>query len=142
PSHAAPGICTPSLRDALPIWADVEGGDRLRIALVTETFLPKVDGVVTRLVATLEALERLGHEVLVLAPPGAPDTSAGARVVAASGLPFPRYPEHTIALPFNRHSRDVEDFAPHVAHVVNTVPFGTWCAFIARRQLGTASYRD
>lgn len=121
-------------RAALASRADVEGGDRLRIALVTETFLPKVDGVVTRLVATLEALERLGHEVLVLAPPGAPDTSAGARVVAASGLPFPWYPEHTIALPSNRLSREIEDFAPHVVHVVNPVLFGTWGAFIARRR--------
>ena len=121
-------------RATLASQADVEGGDRLRIALVTETFLPKVDGVVTRLVATLEALGRLGHDVLVLAPPGAPDTSAGARVVAASGLPFPWYPEHTIALPSNRLSREIEDFAPHVVHVVNPVFFGTWGAFIARRR--------
>src|SRR5690606_24740071 len=82
--------------------AATAAGDRLRVALITETFLPKVDGVVTRLVATLHALERLGHEVLVLAPPGAPGSSAGARVVAASGLPFPWYPEHTIALPSAR----------------------------------------
>lgn len=121
-------------RAALASEADAEGRDRLRIALVTETFLPKVDGVVTRLVATLQALERLGHEVLVLAPPGAPDSSAGARVVAASGLPFPWYPEHTIALPSARLGREIDAFAPDVVHVVNPVLFGTWGAFVARRR--------
>lgn len=121
-------------RPASASEADAEGRDRLRIALVTETFLPKVDGVVTRLVATLQALERLGHEVLVLAPPGAPDSSAGARVVAASGLPFPWYPEHTIALPSARLGREIDAFAPDVVHVVNPVLFGTWGAFVARRR--------
>ncbi len=114
--------------------AATAAGDRLRVALITETFLPKVDGVVTRLVATLHALERLGHEVLVLAPPGAPGSSAGARVVAASGLPFPWYPEHTIALPSARLGREIDRFRPDVVHVVNPVLFGTWGAFVARRR--------
>ena len=113
---------------------DPAGRDGLRVALVTETFLPKVDGVVTRLVATLHALERLGHEVLVLAPPGAPDTSAGARVVAAGGLPFPWYPEHTIALPSARLGREIDAFGPDLVHVVNPVLFGTWGAIVARRR--------
>jgi len=106
----------------------------LRIALVTETFLPKVDGVVTRLVATLRALEELGHEVLVLAPPGAPEEWEGARVVAAGGLPFPWYPEHTFAVPSSRLAREVDAFAPDVVHVVNPVLFGTWGAVHARRR--------
>ncbi len=106
----------------------------LRIALVTETFLPKVDGVVTRLVATLAALEELGHEVLVLAPPGAPERCGETRVVAAGGLPFPWYPEHTFALPSSRLAREIDGFAPHVVHVVNPVLFGTWGAMHARRR--------
>lgn len=121
--------------ETAPVGPDLApGDDRLRIALVTETFLPKVDGVVTRLVATLEALERLGHEVLVLAPPGAPDSTAGARVVPASGVPFPWYPEHTVALPSGRLSREIDAFRPDVVHVVNPVLFGTWGAFAARRR--------
>ena len=104
------------------------------MAIVTETFLPKVDGVVTRLVATLRALEELGHEVLVLAPPGAPEEWEGARVVAAGGLPFPWYPEHTFAVPSSRLAREVDAFAPDVVHVVNPVLFGTWGAVHARRR--------
>jgi glycosyltransferase involved in cell wall biosynthesis len=104
----------------------------VRIAFVTETFLPKVDGVVTRLVRTLEALADLGHEALVLAPPRAPRTYAGHRVVAAAGVPFPWYPELTVALPRPGLGRILDAFAPDIVHVVNPVLFGGWGAFAAR----------
>lgn len=105
----------------------------LKIALVSETFLPKVDGVVTRLVATLEALEAMGHEVLVLAPPRAPDSLAGHRVVSAPGLPFPWYPELSFAMPSARLAGEITRFSPDVVHVVNPVFFGSWGAVMARR---------
>src|SRR5690606_18856200 len=123
----APRTLTPDARPP-------SDGGRLRVALVTETFLPKVDGVVTRLVATLEALARQGHEVLVLAPPGAPKELAGHRVLAAPGVPFPWYPEHTAARPAPALARAVTAFAPDVVHVVNPVFFGAWGAWLARRR--------
>ena len=43
---------------------DVAEPDRpLRIAIVTETFLPKIDGIVTRLCHTLRHLRAMGHTV-------------------------------------------------------------------------------
>lgn len=105
----------------------------MRLVWVSETFLPKVDGVVTRLTATLEALARAGHEVLLLAPPGAPSSFAGHRVLAAPGLPFPWYPEHRVALPSRSLARAVAEFAPDVVHVVNPILFGSWGAVVARR---------
>lgn len=105
----------------------------MRIAILTETFLPKVDGVVTRLLATLDALEALGHSVLVVAPPGAPQRHGGYRVLAARGLPFPWYPELTFALPGRDLGDAVRAFAPDVVHVVNPVFFGAWGATVARR---------
>lgn len=106
---------------------------RLRIALVTETFLPKVDGVVTRLVATLPELAAQGHEVLVLAPPGAPEEFAGHRVLSAPGIPFPWYPEHTAARPSSALATELLEFQPDVVHVVNPVFFGAWGTWVARR---------
>ena len=106
----------------------------MRIAIVTETFLPKVDGVVTRLVHTLDALQALGHEALVLAPPAAPSRYGRYRVVAAPGLPFPWYPELTFALPSVRLAAAAGAFRPDVVHVVNPVVFGSWGAIWARRQ--------
>ncbi len=89
--------------------------------------------MVTRLVATLAALERLGHEVLVLATPRAPERVHGQRVVAAPGMPFPWYPEHRVALPSQGLARELDRFAPDVVHVVNPIFFGSWGAVLARR---------
>ncbi|MEJ2292529.1 MAG: glycosyltransferase, partial [Deinococcales bacterium] len=78
------------------------------------------------------ALEALGHEVLVLAPPAAPARYGRFRVVAATGLPFPWYPELNVALPSARLARAARDFQPDVVHVVNPVMFGSWGAIWAR----------
>ena len=110
-----------------------DGRRPLKIALVSETFLPKVDGVVTRLLATLENLAALGHQVLVFAPPRAPAEYAGHRVVTAPGLPFPWYPEHSFAMPSARLAAELKEFRPDVIHVVNPIFFGTWGAVLARR---------
>ena len=40
----------------------------MKIAIVTETFLPSTDGIVTRLKKAIEYFLREGHEVLVIAP--------------------------------------------------------------------------
>ena len=53
----------------------------MRVAYFTETFLPKIDGIVTRLVRTLEQLALLGHEALIFAPHDPPKAYAGHRVV-------------------------------------------------------------
>ena len=53
----------------------------MRIALFTEVFLPKIDGITNRLSHTIRCLRDDGHEVLVFAPQGAATSHAGARVV-------------------------------------------------------------
>jgi len=71
----------------------------LKIALFTETFLPKVDGIVTRLTKTVEHLVAAGDEVLIVCPEGAPDTYMGAQVLGVPAMPLPLYPELKLALP-------------------------------------------
>ena len=44
----------------------------MKIAFFTETFLPKVDGIVTRLTKTVRHLVEAGDEVVVFCPEGAP----------------------------------------------------------------------
>ncbi|MGH2368086.1 MAG: glycosyltransferase family 1 protein, partial [Chloroflexota bacterium] len=63
----------------------------MRIALFTETFLPKIDGVVTRLTHTIEHLRQAGHVVVIIAPGGGPASYAGAQVLGAPALPLPLY---------------------------------------------------
>jgi glycosyltransferase involved in cell wall biosynthesis len=113
----------------------------VRIAYVTETWHPSVDGVVTRLQSTLDCLTQLGHQTLVIAPaPPHRTTSSGRADATASGGPdgsvdrVVRVP--SISLPFLAGGRPfgspvsgrvrsaVADFGADIVHVVN--PF--WMA--------------
>ena len=107
----------------------------MRIALFTEVFLPKVDGVVTRLLRTLEQLQALGHEVLVFAPGHPPSNYAGARVVPVNAVPMkPWYPELKVGLPTPNIAREIEEFAPHIVHQVNPVVLAAYGSLSAARR--------
>ena len=96
----------------------------MRIALVAETFLPKVDGIVNTLCRLLEHLARRGDEALVLAPSGAPEQFMGHRVLGLPSLPMPFYPELRVALPTPAALRALEAFAPDLVQVANPLVLG------------------
>ncbi|MEO1183550.1 MAG: glycosyltransferase family 1 protein, partial [Cyanobacteria bacterium J06636_27] len=96
----------------------------MRIALFTETFLPKVDGIVTRLRHTVEHLQRNGNQVLVICPDGGMTEYKGAKIYGISGFPLPMYPELTLALPRPAIGEVVEKFNPDIIHVVNPAVLG------------------
>ena len=96
----------------------------MRIALFTETFLPKVDGIVTRLRHTIEHLQRNGDRVLVVAPEGGLTEYKGAKVYGVPGVPLPLYPELKLALPPLGSKNIIEEFNPELIHVVNPAVLG------------------
>ncbi|MBD2441099.1 glycosyltransferase family 1 protein [Nostoc sp. FACHB-110] len=96
----------------------------MRIALFTETFLPKVDGIVTRLRHTVDHLQRNGNQVLVIAPEGGITEHKGAKVYGVSGFPLPLYPELKMALPRPAIGHILEEFQPDIIHVVNPAVLG------------------
>ena len=96
----------------------------MRIALFTETFLPKVDGIVTRLCHTVDHLQRSGNQVLVIAPDGGITEHKGAKVYGVTGFPLPLYPELKMALPRPAIGYVLEEFKPDVIHVVNPAVLG------------------
>ncbi len=96
----------------------------MRIALFTETFLPKVDGIVTRLRHTVDHLQRLGNQVLVFAPDGGLKEHKGAQIYGLSAFPLPLYPELKLALPRPAIGNALELFQPDVIHVVNPAVLG------------------
>ncbi len=107
----------------------------MRIALFTEVFLPKVDGIVTRITRTLEQLAVLGHEAIVFAPHDPPDSYAGHKVVKVPALSFrPWYPELFLGLPRPRLGRELDRFRPEVVHVVNPVVLGLWGTALAKQR--------
>ncbi len=104
----------------------------MKIAFFTETFLPKVDGIVTRLTKTVQHLAAGGDEVVVFCPEGAPDTYMGARVVGVPAMPLPLYPELKLALPRPAVAEALERFQPDLVHVVNPAVLGLGGIWLAR----------
>ncbi|MEL7351469.1 MAG: glycosyltransferase [Cyanobacteria bacterium P01_A01_bin.116] len=96
----------------------------MRIALFTETFLPKVDGIVTRLKHTVEYLQSFGNEVCVFCPEGGLTEYKGAQVKGISAFPLPLYPELKMAVPRPSMRAAIEDFKPDLIHVVNPAVLG------------------
>lgn len=97
----------------------------MRIAIVTETWRPYTDGVVTRLVATVGELRRQGHDVLVIAPQGGEPEFRGATVrgVPTFSVPFV-YGGRPWGFPVPRIRHYLREFAPDVVHVVNPIMLG------------------
>ena len=106
----------------------------MRVALITETWHPSVDGVVTRLHHTVAGLLEAGHQVLVVAPTSGPPIPGVVqhqtrRVI----LPFID-PNRPVAVPDLRGiARALADFQPTVVHVVNPVLMGVAAARQASR---------
>ena len=90
--------------------------ESLRIALFTETFLPSIDGTVTRLCHTIRHLRESGHQVLVIAPQGGVVEFEGARIHGVPGFPFPLYPELKLAAPRPSIGKALEAFGPDLIH--------------------------
>merc|ERR1711991_1117261 len=86
----------------------------LKIAFFTETFLPKVDGIVTRLTKTVSHLVEAGDEVVVFCPEGCPDEYMGARLIGVPAMPLPR----------PAVSEAIDEFQPDLIHVVNPAVLG------------------
>jgi glycosyltransferase involved in cell wall biosynthesis len=105
----------------------------MRVAIFTETFLPKLDGIVSILCLAMRRLHERGHEVLLIGPPDVPDEYAGARCIGTGGPRFPLYPEVRMNLPTPRIGRALREFQPDVVHVVNPVFLGPTGIFYARR---------
>jgi glycosyltransferase involved in cell wall biosynthesis len=104
----------------------------MRIALFTETFLPKVDGIVTRLKHTIEQLQKHGDEVLLFCPAGGLRSYHGAKIYGLSAFPLPLYPELKIALPRPEIGQQLAKFKPDIIHVVNPAVLGLAGIFYAK----------
>lgn len=105
----------------------------MRIALVTETFLPATDGIVTRLTHTIRNLTQKGHEVRVFAPAGSVSTFSGVEVTSLPGFPYPFYPEKRFAWPLPALVKPLLDAKPDVIHAAGPIVLGMGAVLIAKR---------
>jgi glycosyltransferase involved in cell wall biosynthesis len=106
----------------------------MRVALFTETFLPKVDGIVTVVCLLLDHLAQRGVESVIVAPKlGEVDRYADTRVIGVSGVTLPLYPELKIGPPTLSTYNELKDFNPDIAHFIHPVLIGTTGMLMAKR---------
>ncbi len=96
----------------------------MRIALFTETFLPKIDGIVNTLCYLLDHLAKRGHASLLFAPEGAPSRYHKTPVIGLPGIVFPLYPELKLVPPNVDAGEQLAAFQPDLVHVVNPFAMG------------------
>jgi len=113
----------------------------MRVAVVTETFVPKMDGIVRTLLQLLAYLRENGHEALVIAPGDGPDRVEGFPVRRVSGCRFPLYPEITLAPVAPAVGRWLDEFKPDVVHLAGPCVLGLVATRAAkRRRLAIAAH--
>lgn len=106
----------------------------MRVALFTETFLPKVDGIVTVTCLLLDHLAKRGIESMIVAPRlGDIQQYANTKVVTVPGVTLPLYPELKIGPPTPYTYRDLKAFKPDIAHFIHPVLIGTTGMLMAKR---------
>jgi glycosyltransferase involved in cell wall biosynthesis len=105
----------------------------MRVALYTETFLPKVDGIVKVACLTLEHFQRRGIETVIVAPEQGVREYAGAQVIGIPGIHNPLYPEGRVVFPNPGTYRRVRAFRPDIMHCFHPVMAGMAGIFFARR---------
>jgi phosphatidylinositol alpha 1,6-mannosyltransferase len=105
----------------------------VRVAIITESFLPRVNGVTNSVCRVLEHLALRGHEAVVIAPAPGPDSYAGHRVVQVPGLPLPLNSSFVVGLPTSRIERTLREFAPDVVHLASPFVLGAAGVAAARR---------
>lgn len=114
----------------------------MKLALVTETYPPEVNGVAMTLQRLVRGLATRGHQVTVVRPrlkgalPRDPADPAGVSHVLVPSLPLPFYSELRIGLPlYLRVKKRWRRERPDVAHIATEGPLG-WAALLAARKLG------
>lgn len=104
--------------------------DPRRIAVVTESFLPSVNGVTTSVCRVLDHARRRGLDAVVVAPGPAPASYAGYPVV---GVPALNYRDFPVGLPTLSVLRTLECWAPDVVHVASPFVLGAAGVYAGRR---------
>lgn len=104
----------------------------LRVLVVTESFLPQVNGVTNSVRRVLDHLAVRGHRAVLMAPSG-PETYAGAPVLRTASMAMPTYRDFPVGMASRNTLRKViEDVRPDVVHLASPAVLGRTAGQVAR----------
>jgi phosphatidylinositol alpha 1,6-mannosyltransferase len=109
----------------------------MRIAIITESFPPDVNGVAHTVVRVAENLVRKGHQPLVIAPESgrsAADRHFPYPVERVPSVPLPGYPTFRLGLPTPKTRRAIVKHGTEVVHLASPVALGAWGTRVARAE--------
>jgi phosphatidylinositol alpha 1,6-mannosyltransferase len=109
----------------------------MRVGLVTESFLPDVNGVAHSVVRAAEHLMRRGHQPVVVAPQPPPAVrdlvvDVPYPVVRIASLPMPGYPQVRLGLPTPTMTVALRAHGVDVVHLASPFVLGAWGMAAAR----------
>jgi len=109
----------------------------MKVAIVTESFLPQINGVTNSVLRILESLSDGGHEALVIAPEseGTPKEYAGHKIKTIPALPIQNVIPIglPIGLPNRRLEHLIDGFSPDVIHLASPMLLGMHGAKVAKK---------
>lgn len=102
----------------------------MRVAIVTESFLPSLNGVTNSVLRVVETLKEAGHDVIIIAPTSPTKRHQGFKVVRTLALPFMQFP---VGLPPLALQATLEEFKPDLIHVASPFFLGGQAIAIANK---------
>ena len=110
----------------------------MRIAIITESFPPDVNGVAHCVVRVAENLVRKGHQPLVIAPDSGRGTGTDRDfpfpVERVPSVPLPGYPSFRLGLPSPATRKAIVAHRTEVVHLASPVALGAWGTRVARAE--------
>lgn len=100
---------------------------RLKIAIVTETWPPEINGVALSLMQLCRGLQNQGHKILLIRPEQKAQCYdfVPNKECLVNGQSIPKYPDMKFGWPqFLKVSQAISAFTPDVVHIVTEGPLG------------------
>lgn len=119
---------------------------KLHIALVTETWLPDINGVASSVYQIMRELKLLGHRITLIRPRQSDEIeqqtlatglnmSAVTTDLQVPSLPIPYYPHLRMGLPCYRFlTKQFHELQPDIVHIVTEGPLGLAALIAAKQQ--------
>jgi len=121
------------------ITSDTKLNTSVKVAIVTETYPPEVNGVASTIARFIQGLAELGHDITLIRPrqglKDKPRNESHFKEILTVGIPIPGYSALRMGIPQkNRLIKQWSIDRPSLVHIVTEGPLG-WSALEAAKKL-------